>query len=125
MREASHFCPLCVRLQNFYPGSVMTVTVGNQSCSNVSDVTYTSLRCTAPPGPGFGDVQLVVTVVGSGAGGFPLHYNAPVVLALAGSPCDADVACPLQVRAQVFVVREPVVRHMGTTSSTSAPALVV
>ena len=79
----------------------MSVTIGNQSCTNVQvtdNVTYGALQCIAPPGPGYGDVQLRVAMLGSGIGAYRFEYNPPVVQRVTGSPCDADSPCPLQVR---------------------------
>jgi hypothetical protein len=95
-------CVLCGVLgpsQNFYPGPVMTVAIGGQPCADVVvDDSLTSLQCIAPPGPGIGDVQLRVTVDGSGTASHPFEYNSPVVGLVVGTPCDADAPCPIQVR---------------------------
>jgi hypothetical protein len=75
----------------------MTVIIGNQFCTNVVVSLYRNLSCTAPPGPGIGDVRLVVTTTGSGSGSEPFAYNPPVVLAVVGTPCDAELSCSIQV----------------------------
>ncbi len=88
-------------MQNFFPGSVMAVTIGAQPCGNVTvtDATnLTELACVAPPGPGFGAVQLRVSIDGSGSGTARFQYDRPTVEVVVGTPCDAALACPLQVR---------------------------
>ncbi len=73
----------------------MNVTIGGQLCPivEVTDEGLTTLRCTAPSGPGVGDVALSVTVAGSGTGSFGFQYDAPSVSWVLGSPCDAETAC--------------------------------
>jgi hypothetical protein len=91
-------------LQNFFPGPVMVVTIGAQPCGSVivtDNATLGELTCVAPPGPGFGAVQLRVVVQGSGTGAIRFPYDAPVVYRVQGSPCDASATCPVQVCATV------------------------
>jgi hypothetical protein len=78
----------------------MMVTIGAQPCGNttVTDVAgLTELTCNAPPGPGFGAVQLRVSIEGSGSGTSRFLYDKPTVQQVLGTPCDAAEACPLQV----------------------------
>jgi hypothetical protein len=93
---------LCVVwLQNFFPGPIMEVTIGTQPCAGVvitDNATLGELMCVAPAGPGFGAVQLRVTVEGSGTGSIRFAYDAPSVTQVLGSPCDAAAVCPIQVR---------------------------
>ncbi len=92
---------VCACGQNFFPGPVMAVTIGNQPCINVvvtDNVTLGELSCVAPPGPGIGAAQLRVTVAGVGSGSFRFLYTGPEVTQVVGSPCDAAIACPVQVR---------------------------
>jgi hypothetical protein len=93
---------VCERLQNFFPGPVMDVAIGTQPCGGVvvtDNATLGELTCVAPPGPGFGAVQLRVVVQGSGTGSIRFSYDAPVVAGVVGSPCDASATCPVQVGA--------------------------
>lgn len=70
-------------LQNFYDEAfrapVTHVTIGTAECSNVvvSRTNFTSLECLAPPGPGFGDVQVTVSVEGGGSGGQQFRCVSP------------------------------------------------
>jgi len=101
-RHAVHPVGCC--LQNFHAS--MTVTIGDQPCGNITirdPVTLTAFQCVAPPGPGIGDVQLRVTVAGSGTGSFLFQYSPPVVQWVSGTPCDAEVSCPVQVWARAAV----------------------
>ncbi len=87
--------------QNFFPGSMMEVLIGTQKCTNIvmtNNATLGEFTCVAPAGPGFGAVQLRVTVPGSGTGAIRFLYDAPSVTRVVGSPCDASTACPVQVR---------------------------
>jgi hypothetical protein len=103
--------------QNFYPGAT-TVTIGSQSCSNVV-VTDTSglgtLQCTAPPGPGFGDVQLRVSVVGGGNASTPFLYTAPAITGLSVVACAAETNEPIRLTGTNF----------GLTNGTTSPEPVV
>jgi hypothetical protein len=79
----------------------MEVLIGTQPCASVvvTDVSNLGeLTCVAPPGPGFGAVQLRIAVQGSGSGSIRFLYDAPVVTRVEGSPCVASAACPIQVR---------------------------
>jgi hypothetical protein len=94
-------CACSLSLQNFFPGLIMEVTIGAQPCAGVvitDNATLGELSCVAPPGPGFGAVQLRVTVEGSGTGAIRFAYDAPVVTRVLGSPCDAAAVCSIQVR---------------------------
>ena len=85
----------------------MEVTIGAQPCTSVvitDNTTLGELTCVAPPGPGFGAVQLRVTVDGSGTGSIRFAYDAPVVTRVLGSPCDAAAVCSIQVRASVHTM---------------------
>lgn len=78
----------------------MTVTIGGLPCANVTvidNATLTSFQCLAPPGPGFGDVQLQVAIFGSGGGSMQFLYDPPKVTRVVGTPCDAEALCPIQV----------------------------
>ncbi len=80
----------------------MDVTIGTQPCASIvvtDNVTLGELTCVAPPGPGFGAVQLRVTVEGSGTGSIRFSYDAPAVTRVLGSPCDASAVCSIQVRS--------------------------
>jgi hypothetical protein len=88
-------------VQNFFPGPIMEVTIGTQPCAGVvitDNATLGEFTCVAPPGPGFGAVQLRVMVEGSGTGAIRFAYDAPVVTRVLGSPCDATAVCSIQVR---------------------------
>ncbi len=88
-------------LQNFFPVPIMEVTIGAQPCAGVvitNNATLGELTCVAPPGPGFGAVQLRVAVEGSGTGAIRFAYDAPGVTRVVGSPCDAAAVCSIQVR---------------------------
>ncbi len=96
----------CMRccVQNFFPGPIMEVTIGAQPCAAVvitDNATLGEFACVAPPGPGFGTVQLRVTVEGSGTGAIRFAYDAPVVTRVLGSPCDAAAFCSIQVRSSM------------------------
>ena len=96
----SRLLPVGPPLQNFFPSADMEVTIGNLSCSvvTVTDlVGLSTLTCTAPPGPGFGNVQLQVSMLGSGYGSYRFWYNPPVVNSVSVSPCNAEAACPIEV----------------------------
>ncbi len=102
-RPLPHLCMIEL-LQNFFPGPIMEVTIGTQPCGSVvvtDNATMGEFACVAPPGPGFGAVQLRVAVEGSGTGAIRFAYDAPVVTRVLGSPCDAAATCPVQVRASV------------------------
>ena len=85
-------------LQNFFTGADMVVWIGDQPCTSVT-VNATSLAsatCTAPPGPGRGDVQLRVNVSGAVAStGFA--YDSPRGVSVQPVLCDAEATCTLQV----------------------------
>jgi hypothetical protein len=103
LRTCLSLCMLCIGalvLQNFYPSPLLRVSIGSQPCAqvNVTDLaTLGKLVCVAPPGPGFGDMQLLVEMDGSGSGGFAFAYSPPRIHHIVGSPCDADIPCNMQV----------------------------
>ena len=104
--------------QNFFPGSVTTVTIGDQPCGNVvllDSVTYRSLSCVAPAGPGFGTPHIRVSVAGSGWAEAVFLYDPPMVTAVATSPCDAEAPCSIQVQGT----------NLGLKNSGSGPEPVV
>jgi hypothetical protein len=81
--------------QNFYPG-LTSVTIGDVPCTSVQltdSVSLGSLQCTAPSGPGIGDVRLRVDVVGGGNASTPFLYDAPAVtgVSMAAAPADNNV----------------------------------
>jgi hypothetical protein len=99
-------CSLHVNgVQNFYPSPLLRVSIGSQPCAqvNVTDMeTFGVLVCISPPGPGFGNMQVLVEMEGSGSGGFQFAYTSPVVHRVSGSPCDADTPCNIQVQVPLL-----------------------
>ncbi len=88
-------------LQNFYPGAVMTVTLGNLSCSNVTITapdTLTAFTCIAPPALSPGDVHLRVWVSGGASPAVTrLPYDPPDVMSISPSPCQSNASCPVTI----------------------------
>ncbi len=71
-----------------------TVTIGGAACTGavVTDsVGHGAVVCTAPSGPGSGDVRLQVSVAGSGNASVPFLYTPPQVTGLSVAVCPADV----------------------------------
>jgi hypothetical protein len=94
------------------------VTIGGSPCSNaaVTDTTgFGVLLCTAPPGPGVGDVQLRVSVAGGGNASVPFLYAAPTVNRLSVVACAADADVKVQVHGS----------NLGLRNSASSPEPVV
>jgi hypothetical protein len=56
-----------------------------------------ALQCTAPSGPGFGDVQLRVSVAGGGNVSVPFLYTAPAITGLSVVACAAEINQMIQV----------------------------
>jgi hypothetical protein len=85
-------CATLLVLQNFFPGQT-AVTIGALPCTNVAvtdAARHTALTCTAPKGPGFGNVQLRVTVTGGGNASVPFLYTPPSVAGVHVAAVAAD-----------------------------------
>ena len=96
----------------------MTVTIGGQPCSGVTvtdALALTQFVCTAPTGPGVGDVRLQVTVADSGNASTPFLYSAPAVTGVSPSPCNAEATCPLVLTGS----------NLGLKNSITSPEPVV
>lgn len=103
--------------QNFFPG-VTTVAIGGVLCTDLQltdDLDLGALRCSAPPGPGIGDVHLRVTVTGGGIASVPFLYAAPSVTAVSVAACPADVNFQIQVTGA----------NIGLRNSATSPDPVV
>lgn len=106
-----------VQGQNFYPGAT-TVTIGEALCSNVvieDGLAFGVLRCTAPPGPGIGNVQLTVMVAGYYNASVPFMYMLPAVTGVSLTVCAADAAVVIKVSGT----------NLGRRNSASSPDPVV
>jgi hypothetical protein len=104
-------------VQNFFPGAT-SATIGGTPCDDVvvtDSVGLGVLRCTAPPGPGIGDVQLQVTVTGGGNASVPFLYTAPAVTRLSVVACAADGNVVIQVHGT----------NLGLRNSLTSPDPVV
>jgi hypothetical protein len=109
--------PVVVQGENFFT-SGMNVTIGGQPCADVTLVDTTTLdafTCEAPPGPGFGAVQLRVAVPPAGTASFAFLYTAPSVTSVEPSPCLADALCQVTIRGH----------NLGSTSPLYSPPPVV
>ncbi len=87
-------------VQNFYDGSLMSVTVGGRPCTNVSlldAVSMSNFSCVAPPDPGTAGMQLRASVPGSGSGSLLFHYDPPVVRRVSPSTFDAETTAVVTV----------------------------
>ncbi len=112
----------------------MVVTVGNQSCSNISVAavdTLTAFTCIAPPSLGGGDVRLSVAVDGAGpAAATPLPYDPPHVTSVTPLLCPSNTSCPVTITGSNLGLRTsdaasaPVV-HIGALHATVAVVMVV
>jgi hypothetical protein len=103
--------------QNFYLGAT-SVTIGAAPCTSV-EVTdgmgLGSLSCTAPSGPGIGDVRLQVAVAGGGNASVPFLYEAPSVMAVNLAACAADANVAILVYGT----------NLGLRNSATSPDPVV
>jgi hypothetical protein len=93
--------------QNFFPGAT-SVTIGDTPCDAVvvtDSLGLGTLRCTAPSGPGIGDVSLRVIVVDGGTASVPFLYTAPTVTRLSVAACAADSNVLIQVHGTNLGVR--------------------
>jgi hypothetical protein len=103
--------------QNFFPGAT-SATIGDTPCDDVvvtDSVGLGVLRCTAPSGPGIGDVRLQVTVAGGGNASVPFLYAAPAVTRLSVVACAADGNVVIQVHGT----------NLGLRNSLTSPDPVV
>jgi hypothetical protein len=94
-------CPTVMVAQNFYPGSAMTVTIGNKPCDAVSVVapdTLTSFTCYAPSEPGVEDVQLRVRVDNGGSATTRFLYDPPHIASVSPNPCQSNASCPVTIK---------------------------
>jgi hypothetical protein len=108
---------VCVSLQNFYPG-LTTITIGDVPCTGVQlidSVGLGALRCTAPSGPGIGDVRLRVDVVDGGNASTPFLYDAPAVTGVNVAACAADTNVVIHVSGT----------NLGLRNSATSPDPVV
>ena len=111
------FCADCMYPQNFYPG-VTTVTIGDVPCTGVQltdNTTLGSLRCTAPPGPGNGNIFLRVAVADGGNASTPFLYDAPTVTGVNVAAAPAEATVVIQVTGT----------NIGPRSSVNSPDPVV
>jgi hypothetical protein len=96
--------------QNFYPEPAMTVAIGNQSCSNVVIDEAGPLRrftCSAPKGPGIGDVQLRVRVDNGGTATNRFLYDPPSISSVSPSPCQSNATCLVTITGLNLGLRNP------------------
>ena len=97
-------------LQNFFPGSAMNVTIGNQSCDSVSFSaldTLSAFTCSAPPGPGLENVQLRVRVDNAGSASFRFMYDPPRVSAISPNPCPSNTSVIVTIAGANLGRRDP------------------
>ncbi len=109
--------------QNFFPDETL-VSVGGVPCTGVvvtDAVGLGELRCVAPPGPGFGDVQVLVMVTGTGNASTLFLYTAPAVTSVNYAVCAADVNVVITVSGSNLGPH----RDVGNTGNSPDPVVYI